>query len=316
MANYPDYDPNKYSEYSNNFEVFQNGAIQKLYEPGSVFKAITMAIALNENKVTPDTTYQDLGYLNIDKWTIKNYNDKVYGTCTMTKVLENSINTGAVFAAKQVPKRTYIKYLEEFGFFEKTNVDIAGEAVSKMSSDLHAGRDISIANVAFGQGISITPLRLATAYCALANGGKLVKPYIVEKIINSNGKVKEILPEISKNQIINDKTSDEIKEMLTSVTENGFSKPARVSGYYVAGKTGTAQMPTKSGGYTDLETWQTFAGFGPSYDPKFVVIIKFDRPGVNEASVSAAPIFPKLAKYIFDYWQIPSGRDSVQNLAP
>jgi cell division protein FtsI/penicillin-binding protein 2 len=104
--------------------------------------------------------------------------------------------------------------------------------------------------------------------------------------------------------------------MLTSVTENGFSKPARVNDYYVAGKTGTAQMPTKSGGYTDLETWQTFSGFGPSDNPKFVAIIKFDRPGVNEASVSAAPVFSKLAKYIFDYWQIPSGRDIVENLAP
>ncbi|HNZ84012.1 MAG TPA: penicillin-binding protein 2 [Candidatus Pacearchaeota archaeon] len=309
LADYPSYDPNEYSKYSQNFEIFQNGALQKLYEPGSVFKAITMAIALNEKKVTPDTTYQDSGYLKIDRWTIKNYNDKVYGTCTMTKVLENSINTGAVFAARQVPKNVYIKYLENFGFFEKTGVDIAGEVSDKISSDLRAGRESSIATVSFGQGISITPLRLAVSYCALANGGKIYKPYIVEKIINPDGTIKEILPQVLSENIINQQTSELIKKMLNSVTEIGFSKAARVSGYYVAGKTGTAQMPTKGGGYTDSETWQTFAGFGPAYDPKFVAIIKFDKPGVKEASISAAPIFSKLAKYIFDYWQIPTQRD-------
>jgi len=315
LADYPSYDPNEYSKYSQNFEIFQNGALQKLYEPGSVFKAITMAIALNEKKVTPDTTYQDSGYLKIDRWTIKNYNDKVYGTCTMTKVLENSINTGAVFAARQVPKNVYIKYLENFGFFEKTGVDIAGEVSDKISSDLRAGRESSIATVSFGQGISITPLRLAVSYCALANGGKIYKPYIVEKIINPDGTIKEILPQVLSENIINQQTSELIKKMLNSVTEIGFSKAARVSGYYVAGKTGTAQMPTKGGGYTDSETWQTFAGFGPAYDPKFVAIIKFDKPGVKEASISAAPIFSKLAKYIFDYWQIPTQRDDLKGVS-
>ncbi len=312
MAEYPNYDPNEYSKYSDDFSIFQNGSVQKLYEPGSVFKAITMAIAINENKLTPETTYQDLGYLKIDKWTIKNYNDKVFGTCTMTKVLENSINTGAVFAAKQVPKNTFTRYLENFGFFEKSNVDIAGEVSDKISSDLRVGRESSIATVSFGQGISITPLRLAVAYCALANGGTIYKPYIVEKIINPDGSIKEITPQVIKNNVISKETSEKIKKMLNSVTENGFSKAARTSGYYVAGKTGTAQMPTKSGGYTDLETWQTFSGFAPAFDPKFVAIIKFDRPGVNEASVSAAPVFSKLAKYILDYWQIPTDKQAIE----
>ncbi len=308
LADYPNYNPNKYNMYD--YNVFLNGGVQKLYEPGSVIKPITMAIALNEGKVEPDTVYHDRGFIKIGKWTIKNYNEKVFGDCTMTKVLERSVNTGAVYAGAQVPKHIFLRYFEQFGFFEKTNIDLAGEVFDNMSSDLKAGRESSIATASYGQGVSITPLRLAVAYCALANGGKIVKPYIVEKIIKTDGNIQDISPQILKEDVISIETSEKIKKMLNSVTENGFSKNAQVPGYYMAGKTGTAQMPTAQGGYTEEETWQTFSGFGPAYDPKFVIIVKLDNPQCKEASVSAAPIFAKLSKYILDYYQIPTERDS------
>lgn len=306
LANFPDFNPNLYSEESN-LEIFQNSAIQKIFEPGSVFKPIVMAGALEEGKIIPQTTYTDPGIIKIGGWPIYNYDQRVYpGQITMTEVLEKSINTGAVFAERQLGNDSFLSYIEKFGFFDKTGVDLQGEIFSQ-NKEFKKGYEINFATASFGQGIEITPIQLVRAFSAIANGGKLIKPFVVEKVIE-NGEEIETKPEISSN-IISQKTSSQLVAMLVSVVENGFGKAAKIPGYYIAGKTGTAQVPLSAlgidkKGYSE-KTVQTFAGFAPAFNPRFLILVKLNNPKTKTAEYSAVPIFRELAKYIIDYLQIP-----------
>jgi cell division protein FtsI/penicillin-binding protein 2 len=306
LANFPDFDPNNYSEIKD-FEIFQNGATQKLYEPGSSFKPITMAAAIDQGKVTPQTVYTDKGKIKIGEYTIENYNSRVFGEKTMTEVLENSINTGAVFAENQLGHDLFLKYMDSFGFFEPTSIDLQGEAFSE-NKIFKRGYEINFATASFGQGIEITPIQLVRAFTAIINEGRLVKPYIVEKII-TDGEEKKISPEISFDRVISSKTASQLTAMLVSVVENGFAKSAKIPGYYLAGKTGTAQIPWSAlgvdkKGYSE-KTWQSFIGFGPAFNPRFLILVKLDNPKARTAEYSALPIFKELAKYIIDYYKIP-----------
>ena len=313
-AEYPNFDPNDYQKYARgNLAIFQNGAIQQLYEPGSVFKAITMASAINEGKVTPQTTYEDKGYVKVGGWIIRNYNNKVWGKETMTQVLEKSINTGAIFAGSQMSHRTFLSYLKKFGILNKTDIDLDGESYSE-NEDLEKNSDVNFDTAYFGQGIEVTPIQLISAYCALANGGKLVQPHVVSAIINPAGNITKIKPKIISQNVINQNTSSQITEMLIEVTEKGYSRIARIPGYYIASKTGTANIPYSSlkiakKGYS-TQTWQTFIGYFPALDPQFLILVKLDNPKAKTASVSAAPIFKELAQYIINYEQIPPDYDT------
>ena len=312
LANFPNFNPNQYEKYAQeeNLEIFKNSVTQKLFEPGSVFKPMTMAAALEEEKITPQTTYIDEGQVKVDGWkkSIYNYGGKVYGEQTMTNVLEKSINTGAVFVQKQLGENLFLNYFEKFGFFEPTGIDIR-ETYSE-NNVIKNGRAINFATASFGQGIEMTSIQLVRAYCAIANGGKLIKPYLVEKILENGTQIEEIQPEVS-SSIISSKTSRQLTAMLVSVVEveNGFAKRAKIPGYYIAGKTGTAQVSFANlgidkEGYSE-KTIQTFVGFAPAFDPKFLILIKLDNPKTKTAEYSAVPIFHDLAEYIIHYWQIP-----------
>lgn len=306
LANFPNFNPNCYSE-ETEMEIFKNVAIQEIFEPGSVFKPFTMAAALDTEKITPQTTYIDKGVVKIGGWPIYNYNEQAYGEQTMTEVLEKSINTGAVFVQQQIGSEIFLEYLEKFGFFEKTGIDLQEEVFSE-NLEFKKGYEINFATASFGQGIAMTPIQLVRAFCAIANGGKLVKPYLVEKIID-NGEETEILPKIPENSVISRRTSSQLTAMLVSVIENGFAKAAKIPGYFIAGKTGTAQIPfsvlgIEKKGYSE-KTIQTFVGFAPASDPQFLILIKLYNPSAKTAEYSAVPIFRELAKYIIDYWQIP-----------
>lgn len=305
MANYPNFDINDYSN-AEDFSIFQNGAIQKLYEPGSVFKPITMAGALEMEKITPQTSYYDSGKVQVGSWTIFNYGEKSYGENTMTQVLEKSINTGAVFAERQLGDDLFLSFVEKFGFFKATGIDLQNEIFSE-NKELKKGYEINYCTASFGQGIEVTPIQIVRAFSAVANGGRLVKPYVVEKIVNGDG-VKKTEPEITE-RVISEKTASQLTAMMVSVTENGFAKTARVSGYYIAGKTGTSQVSWSSlgidkKGYSD-NTWQSFIGFAPAFKPKFLVMVKLDNPKIETATQSSAPVFREMAKYIIDYLEIP-----------
>ena len=304
MAHFPNFNPNQYEKYAKeeNLEIFKNSVTQKLFEPGSVFKPMTMAGALNEGKITPETTYHDPGEIKIGGYKIYNYGQRTYpGELTMTNVLEKSINTGAVFAETQLGEALFLNYIKKFGFFEKTGIDLP--EVYSENEEFKKGYEINFATASFGQGIEMTPMQLARAYCAIANGGKLIKPYLAEKILENGTLLNEIEPEIS-SSIISSKTSRQLTAMLVSVVENGFAKSAKIPGYYIAGKTGTAQV-AEGGVYSPDKSIQTFVGFAPAFDPKFLILIKLDNPETKTAEYSAVPIFHALSEYIIHYWQIP-----------
>lgn len=306
IADFPSFDPNFYQKTAQEgkLEVFKNKASQEPYEPGSIFKPITMASAIEEGRVDPKTTYVDKGIVNIGNRSVYNYDRRVYGEQTMTGVLEKSINTGAVFAEQKLGNKKFLEYIDEFGIFEPSDIDIP--EVNSENREFKKGYEINFATAAFGQGIEMTPIQLVKAYTAIANGGKMMKPYVVEKILNG-GKETEIQP-YAVRQVISQKTSSQVTAMMVSVVENGFGKAAKVPGYYIAGKTGTAQIAFSAlginkPGYSD-KTAQSFVGFGPAFDPRFLILVKLDNPKSKTAEYSALPIFRDLAEYIINYWQI------------
>lgn len=305
LANYPDFDPNKYSE--EEMETFQNGVVQKLFEPGSVFKPITFAGALDERAITPQTTYVDEGKVEIGGHVIRNYNQREFGESTMTEVLEKSINTGAIYAEEQLGDKKFMEYLEKFEIFEKTGIDLPGEIASK-NEELKKGYEVNYATAAFGQGIEMTPIQLLRAFSAIVNGGRLVKPHVVKKVLDDGKTVKEIKTSKSE-RIISPGTSAKLTKMLVSAIENGFGKRAKVPGYYIGGKTGTAQISWSAlgkdkSGYSD-QTWQSFVGFVPAFHPEFLILVKLDNPEARTAEYSAVPLFQELTKYIINQWEIP-----------
>jgi len=308
MVDFPGFNPNNYQDYgSDNLEIFQHKNIQALYEPGSVFKAVTMAAGINEGKLTPETTYIDKGYVVILDKRINNYENRIWGERTMTEVLEKSINTGAVFAESQISHDVFTDYLKRFGVFEKTGIGLQSEVYSE-NKEFKKGWAINFATAAFGHGIEMTPLQVIRAYCVFANHGLMSQPYIIEGV-RENGEIKPLKEKEEAKRIISKDTADTIVKMLVSVAENGYSKPAKVPGYYIAGKTGTSQISFSALGMNGLgysnQTWQTFVGFAPAFDPKFVILVKLDNPATRSSNESATLVFKEMAKYILDYYQIP-----------
>ncbi|MCK4859957.1 MAG: penicillin-binding protein 2, partial [Candidatus Omnitrophica bacterium] len=240
MANWPAFNPNKYSEIED-FNIFLNPATHNLFEPGSIFKPITMAIALDKKLLSPGTTYEDKGFVKIGGYTIRNSHDEPEGIQTMTQVLEKSLNTGAVFIQQLIGKKVFKNYLEKFRLSKKTGIDLEGETKGNISN-LNTRGDIEYATASFGQGIAITPMELVVALGAIANEGRLMKPYLVEKFIYPDGREETTEPKVI-DQVISSETAEKLTKMMVSVVENGYGKKAGVPGYFIAGKTGTAQVP-------------------------------------------------------------------------
>ena len=302
MAAFPNYNPNEYNKVEN-INVFLNPCTQKVYEPGSVFKPVTMAAGLDTNKVSPETTYVDTGSVKIGGYTISNAHDLSYGLSSMTKVLEKSINTGAIFVQRLIGADTFKNYIEAFGFGKPLGVDLAGEALGSLHN-IEQNYEVNFATASFGQGISVTSLQMASAIAAIANNGKLMKPYLVEKIVQSDGKEIETQPQVLR-QVISPLAASELTAMLVSTVRNGYDK-IKVKNYFVAGKTGTAQIPNKDKlGYSD-QTIHSFAGYAPAYNPKFLIYLQMEKPqGIEFASDSLAPVFSDLTQYLLNYYEIP-----------
>ncbi|MFH1946909.1 MAG: penicillin-binding protein 2 [Candidatus Magasanikbacteria bacterium] len=308
ICSMPDFDPNHYNQVEA-VDTYNNDAIFTPYEPGSVFKPVAMAAALNEGLVTPDTYFYDSGSVDAGcTKSIKNAGDAIYKDQTMSGVLENSINTGMVQVVTLLGKEKFKKYVEDFGFGIKTGIELdseAGGTIDSLSQNKGDKIDCYTATASFGQGLTVTPLQLVSAFGAIANGGSLMKPYIVEELRYSDGKIERFYPkEIRK--ILDNRNAMLLSGMLVNVIDRGQASAAKVDGYYVAGKTGTAQIPGK-GGYTD-ETIHSFIGFGPVDDPKFAMIIKFEKPQRQYSSSTAAPVFADIAKFILEYYQVPPNR--------
>jgi len=305
MANYPTFDPNEYYNI-NDYQYFNNAVVSNAWEPGSVFKPLTMAMAMDMGKITPETAEVFGASIKVLDREIWNSEKRPYGLETMTQVLENSDNVGMVWVGQQIGVDNFYDYLYKFGFGDPTNIDIANEGVG-LVVDKSLVSEVDMATMTFGQGIAVTPIQLVSAMGAIANGGHLMKPYVVDKIETVDGKEVYIEPEKVRS-VINPATSSSVAAMMVSVVENGHGKQAGVEGYYVAGKTGTAQVPV-NGVYDPNKTIGSFVGFAPAFDPVFVMLVKVDIPKTTEwAESSAAPLFGEIAEFLLNYYMVPPER--------
>lgn len=303
MANYPDFDLNEFNKVEEP-KVFLNEAVWGSYEPGSVFKPLTMAAAINEGRVGPETTYTDTGVIEIDGYKIKNSDGKAHGIRNMIQVLEESLNTGSIFAKEQIGNEVFLKYLKVFGFGQATGIELP--EVKGNLENLKANIKVNFHTASFGQGISVTPIQLIKAFMAIANGGKIMQPHVVQTKIFSDGKTEEFKPQVVI-EAISEKTANQVSAMLVNVVENGHGKRAGVPGYAIAGKTGTAQVARKDGkpGYEENNNIGSFIGFGPVENPKFLMLVRINHPrDVDFAESTAAPAFGELAQFILNYYHV------------
>ncbi len=303
MANLPDFNPNQYGKVED-MAVFQNPAVGELYEPGSVFKPITMAAGIDTGKVSSDTLYEDKGRLVIGGNIIGNVDGKSYGKQTMTQVLEKSLNTGAYYVQKQLGRSLFRDYVLKFNLDQPTGIDLTGERKGNLSN-LYTSYDIDLATVSFGQGIAITSIQMLTAVSSIANDGKMMRPFLVERMIKPDGTEIELKTEEIR-KVISSETAESLTKMLVSVVENGSARLAKVEGYNLAAKTGTAQIPDlDEGGYLE-EIIHNFVGYAPAFNPEFAILVKLNKPkGVRFAATSCSPVFKSLAEYLFSYLEIP-----------
>ena len=307
ICSYPDFDPANYSQVED-ISHYNNLAIFAAYEPGSVIKPLVMSKAIDLGILTPTSGYEDLGEVKVDDYTIHNSDLKANGWMTMTQVLESSLNTGMVYVERQIGQDAVKSILTNYGFGTLTGIELETEASGTIAA-LENTSEIYFATASYGQGFTVTPLQLASAYAAIANEGMLMKPYLVSEIRAPDGTVETRMPKTIQ-QVISKKSAATIGAMMVSTLENGHGQKGRVPGYYIAGKTGTAQVAKENGrGYEVGVTRGTFAGFGPVEDPKFAMVVYLDHPRSSEwADATAAPVFGKLAAFMLKYFEVPPTR--------
>jgi len=295
----PDFDLDRYYLFSEEF--FRNPAISNLYEPGSTFKPFIMAAALDNKSVQPDDFYDEKGPVEIGGYTIKTWNNKYEGQISMTGIIEKSSNVGMVYVGERLGYKNIYSYLKKYGFGQATGIDLQGEADGYLKEEF-AWYPIDFATVSFGQGIAVTPIQMVRAFASLINGGKLLKPFVVQKI--SSGNEEKSIDSKIERKTISAKTSEMIKKMLHSAVENGEVRWAKPKGYQIAGKTGTAQIPIE-GHYDPTKTVASFVGFAPVSDPKFLALVILREPQTSPwGSETAAPLFFEVAKELLVYYNI------------
>ncbi len=307
MASNPTFNPNTYNEVEDP-KYYQNLCTQGSYEPGSVFKPLTMAAAIDAGALGPETEYVDQGFEEIAGYQIKNSDNKAHGTQNMVQVLEKSLNTGMIFVQRQMGNVKFKNYVEKFGFGKSTGLEVI-ERTGGLDN-LKGNIELNYATASFGQGVLVTPAQMVKAYTALANKGLMTNLHLVNSRVKPGGEVIETKDEVKQEQVISAKTASTVSAMLVSVVENGHGKKAGVKGYYIAGKTGTAQVARKDGkGYDADNNIGTFIGYGPVTDPQFVILVRIDHPRtVQFAENTAAPAFGELASFLVSYYGIPPTR--------
>ena len=297
----PDYNPNEYYLYDE--VIFKNPVISEVYEPGSIFKPLIVAAALEENKIKPLDQINEDGPYRISNYQIKTWNNQYEGKISITRVLEKSSNVGMTKIGEKLGRKKIYQYLVKYGFNELTGIDLQGEIANTLK-DFNQWYPIDFATVTFGQGIAVTPIQMISAFSSLINGGILYQPRVTKKII-SNEKVFTLKPKI-KQRVISKKTSEIIKLMLVSAVENGEVSWQKIkpSGYKIGGKTGTAQIPI-AGHYDPNKTIASFIGFFPLSSPKIICLVILQEPKTSIwGSETAAPLFFEIAKELIIYYNI------------
>ncbi|MDO8674048.1 MAG: penicillin-binding protein 2 [Dehalococcoidia bacterium] len=305
MANRPSFDLTKLNLADNaKVNLFRIASITDMYEPGSIFKVFTVASALQEKLIQPGTTFNCTGVVTKNGWPIRNYNGSAHGVETMTDILKNSCNIGTVWVSDLLGADRFYKYIKNFGFGQRTYVELEGEASGLLRTNQSQGwTAIDLAANAFGQGISVTPLQLVTAFAALGNGGRLMRPYVVRQVAANTG-TRDFQP-VMVRQVISEETSRTLTKMMNVSGEAGTGNLAAIPGYRIAGKSGTAQISLK-GGYTGDTTVAGFAGFAPMEDPRVVILVRVDEPkDIPWGSSVAAPLFKSVMEQTLLYLRVP-----------
>ncbi|RME80456.1 MAG: penicillin-binding protein 2 [Caldilineae bacterium] len=306
MASLPCFNPNDYTLVDDE-SVYANPAISKFYEPGSVFKVITFAAALNEGVITPDKVYDDTDKFVYGERTIQNWDRKGRGKVTATEALAYSLNVTTAKIAVELGAQQFYRYVRRFGFGDITGIELENEVPGLVKTPGREGwYPADLATNAFGQGISVTPLQMANAVAAIAAGGVRHRAYIVQHMIDGNKiRTTEPKPEAI---VISPETARTLTDMMVTAVQ--YTPKARIKGYRVAGKTGTAEIPRPEG-YSEELTKATFVGFFPADDPRFLILVKLDRPKTSRwATDTAAPTFRALAQDLIRLYAIPP--DSVR----
>lgn len=306
LASLPDYDPGRYNDFYGLEPLpFGDPAVSQQYEPGSVFKVLTVAAALDAGLVTPATTYHDRGWIEVGGLVVANAFHQAYGEQTVADILIHSLNVGSAWLSAQMGPDLFYRYVQAFGMGRRTGIGLAGEVTGQLllPQDYERWHDSNLGTNAFGQGLAVTPLQMIVAVATVANDGARLRPHIVDRRIASDSTVSTYRPVVDA-QAISPHTARVLMEVMVRVVEEGVPQ-AKVEGYRVAGKTGTAQIPIP-GGYDQEGTIASFVGFGPVPDPQLIILVKLDRPKTSPwGSETAARSFQRLASRLFVVLGIP-----------
>ncbi len=308
MASVPNFDPNNFQK-ETNVAVFGNPLVEEVREMGSIVKPLTVAAGLDAGVIGAESTYFDKGSITLDTETIYNFDKKGRGQIPMQTALSKSLNTGMVYIYQKLGKEKFKKYFMDFGFGEKTGIDLPNE-VSNIVGNLKSPRDIEYATASFGQGIALTPVSITRALATLGNGGNLVIPHLIKRINYRTGLHKNIDPDPVR-RVISEESSNEITRMLVKVVDESLlDGRAKNPHYSVAAKTGTAQIANPNGGgYFEDRYLHSFFGYFPAYNPKFIVFLYTVYPkGVTYASNTLTEPFLDISKFLVNYYEIPPDR--------
>ncbi|BAQ62793.1 cell division protein FtsI [Peptidoglycan synthetase] [Geminocystis sp. NIES-3708] len=305
LASEPTYNPNQYSLYD--FALYKNWTVTDSYEPGSTFKPLNVAIGLDEGVINSNSSVLDSPSVVIDGWPIANASKSGQGWVSVTKILEVSSNTGMIHIIQKISGSRYYERLQEFGMDRLMGLDLPFEATGYVKpKEVFTSTKIEPAVTAFGQGLSLTPLKLVQLHAALANGGKLVTPHVVEGLINQNGEL-ESIPKREIKQLFKESSANSVVRMMQSVVDNGTGKAAQIDGYHIGGKTGTAQKHDGRGRYQANAKITSFISILPTDDPQYVILAVVDEPkgGNTFGSTVAAPIVKEVMNSIIRLKGIP-----------
>ena len=289
MANRPSFDPNTFYKYP--ATSWTNRAVSTIYEPGSVFKPIVGVMGLTEKIITPTTMINDTGSIQIADRTIRNWDGEGMGLVPFQDVIKFSINTGMVQLGMQLGAQRMIDYSKKFGFGSVTGIELPGEEEGILYNPDHMYQP-DIATMSIGQGIAVTPLQMLRAICAIANGGELLQPYIIDKIVMPDGRVLRQGQKKVVRRVMSEEVAAQMRGMMEQVVAAGGGKAAGIKGYRIAGKTGTAEKLAETGGYAAGKYIASFVGFVPADKPQYAMLIMLDTPqGAFYGSQVSAPVF-------------------------
>ncbi|PMB53873.1 cell division protein FtsI [Fischerella thermalis CCMEE 5201] len=306
LASLPTYNPNEYSKAD--ISLFKNWTVADLYEPGSTFKPLNVAIALENGVITANDTFNDPGYIQVGDRTIKNAENKSYGRINIAQILQHSSNIGMVQIIQRLQPSIYYGWLEKLGLGQAVSTDLPFVVASQLKSqEKFITLPIEPATTSFGQGFSLTPLQLVQMHGALANGGKLVTPHVVKGLVDSKNQMHYTPTRPAPRQIFSSITAQQVVEMMETVVADGSGKASQIPGYRIAGKTGTAQKASSSGGYISGARITSFVGILPVEAPRYVVLALVDEPkGANAyGGTVAAPIVKAVMEALITIEQLP-----------